>query len=183
MTASSEVKSGLALGLAYFLWLLAEKFLGFHDVRLDYLPFVFWLFALLPAVGINWAMKAKRDRFYKGKISFFAAFRVGFIISITMALSASLMKFIYVFLVNPLYYDTRIAHDKKMIEELDIAKVDKEKMISHLLEENTLTASMLQTLTFMLLTGLIISVMASVMLKKNTRKSSVTEQNPEVKNS
>jgi hypothetical protein len=87
-----------------------------------------------------------------------------------MALSASLMKFIYVFLVNPLYYDNRIAHDKQMIEELDIAFADKEKMISKVLSENTLGSSMLQTLVFMLITGLLISVFVSVMLKKNNRE-------------
>jgi hypothetical protein len=169
MKASSEVKSGLALGLAYFIWLLGEKFLGFHDIRLDYLPFVFWLFVIFPAIGINWAMKAKRDRFYKGKIHLLASLRVGIIISITMSLSAALMKFIYVFLVNPLYYDNRIAHDRQMIEELDIALGDKEKMISKVMNENTLSASMVQTFLFMILSGCIITIVAAVMLKKNTR--------------
>ncbi len=170
MKASSEVKSGLALGSAYFIWLLAEKFLGFHDIRLDYLPFVFWLFVLFPAIGINWAMKAKRDRFFDGNISFLESLKVGLVITIVMALSASLMKFIYVFLVNPLYYDNRIAHDKQMIEELDIAFADKEKMISKVLSENTLGSSMLQTLVFMLIIGLLITVFVSVMLKKNNRE-------------
>ncbi|MEX1188815.1 MAG: DUF4199 domain-containing protein [Bacteroidia bacterium] len=169
MTFNSELRSGIALGIAYFLWLLMEYYLGFHTKYLDYLPFVFWIYSVIPTVGINWALKAKRDRFYHGKINFFQAFRTGFSISVVMALVSALMKFIYVFLVNPLYYDLRIDHDKKMIDELDIAKPDKDMMINKIMTENALGYSMFETLIFMIVIGTIITLTVSILIKKDTR--------------
>lgn len=184
MTFNSEIKSGIALGIVYFLWLLMENFLGFHSNRLDYLPFIFWLYSVIPAVGINWAMKAKRDRYYHGKINFFQALKTGLSISLFMALVSSLMKFIYVFLVNPLYYDTRIAHDRAMIEDLEIATPDKENMISKIMTENTLGYSMMETAVFILFIGVLISFTAATLIKKDIRdegdKSNRNSLKPEV---
>jgi uncharacterized membrane protein YvlD (DUF360 family) len=170
MTFNSEVRSGVALGVIYFFWLLMEYYIGFHTKYLDYLPFVFWLYSIIPAIGINWAMKAKRDRYYSGKINFFQAFKTGFVISIIMSLVSALMKFIYVFLINPLYFDTRIGHDKLMIEDLELAQPDREKMISKVLSDNTLSYSMFETVVFMLIIGILITILAAFLVKKNTRK-------------
>lgn len=183
MTFNSEVRSGVALGVLYFFWLLMEYYLGLHTKHLDYLPFVFWLFSVIPAIGINWAMKAKRDRYYGGKINFFQAFKTGFVISVIMSLVSALMKFIYVFLINPLYFDTRIGHDKLMIEDLELAQADREQMISNVLSDNTLSYSMFETVVFMMVIGLLITILAAFLLKKDNKSAlpsteSINEMSP-----
>jgi len=175
MTITSEIRSGIALGLALFFWLLLEFYLGFHTKYIDYLPFVTWLFVVIPAVGINWALKAKRDRYYLGQISIFQALKTGIIITIVMAIVSALMQFLYVIIVNPMFYDTMTAHARGFIGGLDIAIEDKEIMLAKSLKENTITYGMLKTLFTMLIIGTIMTVFASVLIKRNVRADEIEQ--------
>jgi hypothetical protein len=170
MTITSEIRSGIALGLALFFWLLLEFFLGFHTKYIDYLPFITWLYVVIPAVGINWALKAKRDRYYHGQITIFQALKTGLIITLVMAIVGPLMQFLYVILVNPMYFDTMTAHTREFILGLDIAQDDKEIMLAKALKENTLSSGMVRTCIIMLVIGTIMTVFASVLIKRDVRR-------------
>lgn len=152
-----------------FFWLLLEFFLGFHTKYIDYLPFVTWLFVVIPAVGINWALKAKRDRYYHGQITIFQALKTGIIITLVMAIVGPLMQFLYIILVNPMYYDTMTSHAKEFILGLDIAAEDKESMLAKALKDNTISAGMLRTSLVMLIIGSIMTVFAAVLIKRDVR--------------
>jgi hypothetical protein len=176
MTITSEIRSGIALGLSLFFWLLLEFFLGFHSKYIDYLPFITWLFVVIPAVGINWALKAKRDRYYLGQIGIFQALKTGLIITLVMAIVSALMQFLYVIIVNPMFYDTMTAHARGFITGLDIAAEDKETMLAKSLKENTITYGMLKTFFTMLIIGTLMSVFASVLIKRNVRADEIMRE-------
>jgi hypothetical protein len=73
-------------------------------------------------------------------------------------------------IVNPMYFDTMTSHAREFIEGLDIAQGDKEIMLTKALKENTLSQGMIRVFIIMLVIGSIMTVFASVLLKRDVRK-------------
>lgn len=176
----SEIRSGIALGLVFFLWLLLEYFLGLHTTNIDYHPLVSWLFIVIVGVGINWALKAKRDRYFGGKITFFQAFKTGLFITLVMTIVSPLMHFFYTVMVNPMYFDTMLAHSQQMIEELNVDEVSKAKMLTRAMNENTLLYTMGNTAIVLFVSGFVMSFFASLLIKRNVNPKPAAEETPSV---
>jgi FtsH-binding integral membrane protein len=120
MKFNSEIGSGLAISLTGFLWLLMEYALGLHDKYITYDPFIFWMVIIIPIIGIYWAIKAKRDRYYEGKITFLQALKTGGIITAVVSIITPLFTWLYVAVVNDKYFIKHIDHERKMIQDLGL---------------------------------------------------------------
>ena len=168
MNFKSEIQTGILLSVGLFLWLLLEFFLGFHTTRIDYHPFITWLFVFIPIAGIYWSMKVKRDNEYAGKISFVHALKTGFIVTATMSILSPIMVLVYVSIINPLFFSTMLAHSKVMIEGLNISVVDKEKMIEESTRNFSTSSYVIQSFIGSLIMGAVLSILTAALMKRNT---------------
>lgn len=168
MNFKSEIRTGILLSVGLFLWLLLEFFLGFHTTRIDYHPFITWLSIAIPIAGIYWSMKVKRDRDYAGKISFVQALKSGLVVTAIMSLISPIMVFVYVSVINPLFFSTMLAHSKVMIEGLNISIVDKEKMIEESTRNFSTSSYLMQSFFGSLIMGTVLSLLTAVLMKRNT---------------
>ena len=172
MNFKSEIQTGILLSVSLFLWLLLEFFLGFHTTRIDYHPFITWLSIVIPIAGIYWSMKVKRDREYAGKISFVQALKSGFVVTVIMSLLGPIMVFVYVSVINPLFFSTMLAHSKVMIEGLNISVVDKEKMIEESTRNFSTSSYVIQSFIGSLIMGAVLSLLTAALMKRNTLANS-----------
>ena len=168
MNFKSEIRTGILLSVGLFLWLMLEFFLGFHTTRIDYHPFITWLSIVIPIAGIYWSMKVKRDREYAGKISFVQALKSGFVVTAIMSLLGPIMVFVYVSVINPLFFSTMLAHSKVMIEGLNISVVDKEKMIEESTRNFSTSSYLIQSFIGSLIMGTVLSLLTAALMKRNT---------------
>ena len=168
MNFKSEIRTGILLSLGLFLWLLLEFFLGFHTTRIDYHPFITWLCIVIPIAGIYWSMKVKRDRDYAGKITFIQALKSGLVVTAIMSLLGPIMVFVYVSVINPLFFSTMLAHSKVMIEGLNISIVDKEKMIEESTRNFSASSYLMQSFFGSLIMGTVLSLLTAALMKRNT---------------
>ncbi len=174
LTMKSEIRSGVAIGVAGFLWLLLEFFLGFHTTRIDYQPFITWLSIVIPIVGIYWAMKAKRDRYYAGRISFIQALKTGLIITVVMSIVSPLLSFMYVSVINPLYLSTMLAHNRMMLDGLNISPADKDGMLQELIQQFSLSAYLLKSILIAAISGTLLSIITAAVMNRNTSEKQQT---------
>lgn len=174
--ANSEVRSGIAISVACFLWLLMEYALGLHGKYLNVEPFVFGLIILIPLTGIYWGIKAKRDRFYHGTISFVNALKSSLIITATTSVVTPLFVWLYIGAINPLYLLTLRENQLAMVRDLDIASeslVVRESEIDG--TYNTLSY-LTSTFLFTLSVCLIISLVVSILIRKSPVKEAKEEK-------
>ena len=170
MKINSEVGSGVAISLAGFLWLLMEYALGLHDKYITYDPFIFWIVIIIPVVGIYWALKAKRDRFYEGKISFLQALTTGGMITLVVSLITPLFTWLYVAVVNDKFFIKHIDHEREMIQQLGLN--DATVIEQRLLEANqkySVLNYLFNSFLFAFIVCAVLTVLISAMIQKNTQ--------------
>ncbi len=167
MNFKSEIRTGILLSVGLFLWLMLEFFLGFHTTRIDYHPFITWLSIVIPIAGIYWSMKVKRDRVYAGKITFIQALKSGLVVTAIMSLLGPIMVFVYVSVINPLFFSTMLAHSKVMIEGLNISIVDKEKMIEESTRNFSTSSYVIQSFIGSLIMGAVLSLLTATLMKRS----------------
>lgn len=174
LNMKSEIRSGIAIGLGGFLWLLLEFALGFHHRFIDYQPFFNLLSFVIPIVGIYWAMKAKRDRYYNGKISFMNALKTGMYITAVISIITPLLTFLYITVVNPLFLVTMLGHEKLIIDELNISPEDKTRMITDSIQNYSLLSYTLRSFFIALFSGVILSTLTALLMKRNVQAKAAT---------
>jgi len=142
--------------LASLLWTALEKWLGFHDEKIGSQMIFVWWFGV-PALAVYYfAIRDKRDNFYKGAASWQQLFLSGVILSVFAALMSPLAQYISTTVISPDWIKNSINHYvevKKMPEE-------NAKM---LFSRNGL---MLQAISNGISIGVILSAIVALLLKK-----------------
>ena len=165
---NSEIRSGIAISVAGFLWLLLEFFLGLHTTRIDYQPFFTWLSVIIPITGLYWAIKAKRNRFYGGEITFIQAAKTGLIVTGVSSLTSPLLAWLYVSVVNPFYFSTTITHRKQMIEELNLSSLEEKSIkINEAYQYFNVSTYLIQSFLTILIIGIVLTLIIAALIKKN----------------
>jgi hypothetical protein len=170
MKFNSEIGSGLAISLTGFLWLLLEYALGLHDKYIIYDPFIFWMVIIIPIIGIYWAIKAKRDRYYEGKIRFFQALKTGGLITGVVSIITPLFTWLYVAVVNDKYFTKHIDHERKMIQDLGLNDPALfEQRIIEVNQKYSTLQYMFNAFLFTLIVCTVLTILISAMIQKNTQ--------------
>lgn len=165
---NSEIRSGIAISVAGFLWLLLEFYLGLHSTRIDYRPLFTWMAIIIPIIGIYWVVKVKRDKFYKGKITFFQSAKTGLIVSGVASIMSTLLGWFYVSVVNPFYFSSMITHEKQMIEGLNLSSIEENTIkINEVYQYFNLSNYIKQTFLTVLIVGLVLSLIIAALIKKD----------------
>jgi len=171
---NSEIRSGIAISVAGFLWLLLELFLGLHTSRIIYWPFFTWMSIIIPITGLYWAAKAKRDRFYHGKISFIQSAKTGIIVTAVSSIISPLLSWFYVSVVNPFYFSTMITHEKQKIEELNLSSLEEKSFkINEAYLEYNVSTYLIKSFLTMLIIGLVLSLIIAALIKKDKQINSI----------
>ena len=171
---NSEIRSGIAISVAGFLWLLLEFSLGLHSTRIDYQPFFTWMSIIIPIIGLYWAAKAKRDRFYKGKINFIQSAKTGIIVTAVSSIISPLLAWLYVSVINPFYFSTMISHRKQMIEELNLSSLEEKSIkINEAFQYFNTSNYIIQSFLAVLIIGLVLSLIIAALIKKDKQVISI----------
>jgi hypothetical protein len=170
---NSEIKSGVAISVACFLWLLLEFFLGLHTTRIDLYPLFTWMVIIIPITGLYWTIKSKRDRFYKGKINFIQSLKTGIMVTGVSSVITPLLSWLYVSVVNPFYFSTMITHRKQMIDELNLSSLEEKSVkINEAFQYYNTSTYLMQSFLTMLVLGLVLSLIIAALVRKNAHKIS-----------
>jgi len=167
---NSEVRSGIAISVACFFWLLMEYWLGLHGKYLDVEPFFFGLILLIPLIGIYWGIKAKRDRFYHGSISFFNALKSSLIITATTSVVTPLFVWLYISAINPLYLLSLKENQLAMVRDLNIAPDSLAIREADINGTYNTLSYITSSFLFTLAVCLVISLAVSILIRKSPLK-------------
>lgn len=151
-----EIKWGIILALASFLWILLEKLMGWHEKHIEQYAFNTWFF-LIPATHIYVsAIKAKRDKFLSGKINWINGFQAGLRITVMAIILNPLLQYIFIMVISPDFCKNAIDFAIKSLK------------MNHLEAENffKLKNLILHSSLRMLIFGIVISSIVSIFVKK-----------------
>ena len=116
-----ELKWGVIFAIIMLLWMILEKFLGWHDEKIDKHPFLTNLFAI-PAILIYiFALLDKRKNYYGGKMTWLQGFLCGVIIAVVVAILSPLVQYVSLNYISPDYFANAIdyAVEAQKMERLE----------------------------------------------------------------
>jgi hypothetical protein len=109
----TEIKWAFIFSAMFLLWMVMEKLAGLHDRHLDKQQFVTMLI-LIPALIIYvFAIKDKKQNFYKGNITYKQSFISGLMLTLFVVLLSPINQFITSYIITPDYFANVIAHTVK----------------------------------------------------------------------
>ena len=148
---SIEFKWAFIFIFMSLVWMLLERLTGLHDENIDQHAIYTNLIAI-PAILIYYfAIKEKRDRFYKGQISFKQGFKSGLIISIIVTLITPLSLYISTKYISPEYFTNAVEYSVK--NKLMV----KNEALAYFNYKNYLVLSLMSAPVMGIITSLIIS--------------------------
>lgn len=148
---SIELKWSFIFIFMSLVWMLLERLTGLHDENIDQHAIYTNLIAI-PAILIYYfAIKEKRDRFYKGQISFKQGFKSGLIISIIVTLITPLSLYISTKFISPEYFTNAVEYSVK--NKLMV----RNEALAYFNYKNYLVLSLMSALVMGIITSLIIS--------------------------
>ena len=161
----TELKYGLVIGLLMFLWLILEFVMGFHTDKIRYQPYVTNLAYLIPVIGIYQGIKSKRIMDLDGYITYAEGLKIGFIISIYVAIVAVITQFLFHTFINLDYFDKMIEYSTQM--KADSGMTEEEALTTAKAIFN-LTSYLFQAFIFNLAIGSVVALIAATMLKRKS---------------
>lgn len=105
-----EIKLGLAISAASFLWILLEYFSGFHSTYIEYHATITLFGLLIPIVGMIILYRKLKIK-YRG-FTFVEGVRSGMVPSFVVAALAIIIQLIYHLIINPSFFDFMIQYSK-----------------------------------------------------------------------
>lgn len=163
----TELKAGIFISLAYFIWLLSEFKLGLHSSKIDYYEFIFWMALIIPVTGIYLTLRYLRNKEFKGKINFMQGFLSGIKITGVISILIPVLSWLYVSAINPTFFPAMKDHQEKMIEDLNISSViEKESLKNEIAIKNSIASYLLRQFSFVLISGTLITIICAIFIRK-----------------
>jgi hypothetical protein len=154
---STEIKWGFIFTIAGLLWILLEKLMGWHGKNIEQHAFNTYFF-IIPATHIYIsAIKNKREKFYKGKMSWKQGFLTGLGITAVVSVLNPLLQYIKSTLISPEFFQNAIAF------AIESRKMSLEQADSYYNLKNQIIQSTFTTLIF----GVVASAVIAIIVKRN----------------
>ena len=151
-----ELKWAFIYTIFLLVWMCVERFLGWHDEKIDE-HHLYTLFFYLPAIAIYFiALIDKRNNFYGGIITYKQAFISGLILTLFIAILAIPAQFIISEVISPYYFENVI----KYAVSSGIASPEEAKELFNL--KRYLIQSVVSSLAF----GFVITALVSAFIKR-----------------
>lgn len=164
-----ELKYGLFSSFVLFVWMIIEYTLLvpiYYEIGI-YLGIVA---VLILVIGIFFAIKEIRDKTNFGYITFKDAFKIGTIITFTIAILVVLFIYIYYEYINPGYVNFLAAETEKNLFQKGAGRVEINAAVTVVRYQFGLSNQIIQQLLFIMLGGLAITFVLSMLLKRNPKK-------------
>jgi hypothetical protein len=108
-----EVRYGLVLALASFVWITLEYAVGLHTTHIAYHPVVTNFFLLIPIYLMWRALKHRRDVLERGQLDWWQGIASGMFISVVAGALAAPTMWIFITFVNPNFFSAMIEFSVK----------------------------------------------------------------------
>lgn len=161
-----ELKWSILISVLNFLWLCAEYVTGLHSRYVDILPYVTIFSIIIPIVGLNMAIRQKRDRQYNGKIMFWQSMQCGAIITVICAVLSIFSIIVYFKVINPDYVVFMISHAAQKAAENGESITQATKNAAQFFN---MKSYMQQSFAGTMFIGLTLTLIISIFIKKKSR--------------
>jgi len=84
------------------------------------------------------------------------------------------LSFMYVSVINPLYLSTMLAHNRMMLDGLNISPADKDGMLQELIQQFSLSAYLLKSILIAAISGTLLSIITAAVMNRNTSEKQQT---------
>lgn len=96
--------------ILYLLWILIEKFMGWHDQHIDKHAIYTNIFGILALVIYILALRDKRNNYFKGSMTWRQGFITGIILTIIITVFSPFSQYIASTYISPNYFDNVIEY-------------------------------------------------------------------------
>lgn len=103
-----EIKWAINYSIAFMLWMIFEKSIGWHDANIDKQMIYTNLFGFVALAIYYFAFRDKKRNFFSNSISYRQGFMFGVYLSGLIALFAVVTQYITYTFITPNYFDTLI---------------------------------------------------------------------------
>jgi hypothetical protein len=162
---SIELKWAFNFFIASMLWMMLEKFLGYHDDKIQYQPIFSMLFGFVTLVIYIFALKDKKINFYHNQMNWREGFVSGLTLSLVIALFTTMIEYTKHHVISPYFLETM---QKIIVEQNKMTLENAENFFTF---SNTLSQSIFYVISFgSVLAALISLVTKSKDTAENQRK-------------
>jgi len=155
-----RVSYGLITGTGAGIWLIV-----YYEFIYSIAPFWGLVGWVILGAGIYLGIKSTRETVYQGKISFSQAVMTGVIISFLAGLVTGVFNFIYVKWINTEFLEFILAESKKVMEEKAASSEELQQQLDGIQKSFSPSQQFFASLTGTLFYGLIITLVASILLR------------------
>lgn len=156
-----EIRWAFIFTIASILWAGIEKLFGLHDSKIGTMPGFFLLFAI-PAIGIYLlAMLEKKEKVFKGNMSWKEGTVCGIVLSLFIAVLSPVAQWTIYTLISPEFFAKAIKYytDKHVLNE------------ARAIAQFNIAAYMKRGITESLSMGVITSAIVALFVKTKTPKA------------
>ena len=154
-----EIKWGLIAVVFQLLWMVLEKQLGYHDIKIKW-QMLFTLLVVLPLFALYFfGLWEKKKRYYNNQMSWMQGFISAMIIAVVGVILSPMSQFVIYEFITPNYFENMI-----------IYTVSSNKLSLEAAQTNfNLSSAIWQSISGGLSTGLVIGALAAYLVRtKNT---------------
>lgn len=156
-----EIKWAVIFSIVAILWMWIEKLAGLHDKYIDYHQYLTNLF-FFPAVAMMiLALREKKQKFYKGNITYWQGMKSGLVLSAFIAILSPVNQWITTYVITPEYFPNVI---KRSVELGYFATIEEAQ--NHFNFENYVVMSFI----FSFVMGIITTSIVMIFLKRKNNK-------------
>jgi hypothetical protein len=152
---SIELKWAFNFFIASMLWMMLEKFLGYHDDKIQYQPLFSMLFGFVTLVIYIFALKDKKINFYHNQMNWREGFVSGLTLSLVIALFTTMIEYTKHHVISPYFLETM---QKIIVEQNKMTLENAENFFTF---SNTLSQSIFYVISF----GSVLAALISLVIK------------------
>ena len=152
---SIELKWAFNFFIASMLWMMLEKFLGYHDDKIQYQPLFSMLLGFVTLVIYIFALKDKKINFYHNQMNWREGFVSGLTLSLVIALFTTMIEYTKHHVISPYFLETM---QKIIVEQNKMTLENAENFFTF---SNTLSQSIFYVISF----GSVLAALISLVIK------------------
>lgn len=99
-----EIKWTIVFFLAGLLWMVLERLVGLHDVRIEQHEWATNLFGIPAIIIYVYALREKKSKFYSGVMTYKQGLMSGIVLSLGVTILAPLSQYITSTIITPHYF-------------------------------------------------------------------------------
>ena len=153
----TEIKWAAIFIVMSLLWMVFERSMGWHDVKIEQHPIMTNLFAIPAILVYVLALREKRDKDLGGRMSWKQGFLSGMLISVIVAVLSPLTQYITHAWITPDYFENVIQYAVEVQGETEEAARSYFSFSSYVV----------QSVIAAIIMGLITSSIVAAVLKRN----------------